>query len=375
MEMNESGTVERMWKKLKEGIKDAEETTLGFEPKQNSRDWFDEECRTARNYARRQYLQRPTRAKEQEYRNHRREADKICRRKKSVAINERLQQIEEDFVNNDLVWAYKEVNTVKRGFVPRTNFIRSEKGKIVSDPVGIKNRWREYFNRLLNPTEEETEVPEGNQSIGRDVDDGAEEIDPPTEAEMHEAIRSLKNNKASGTDDLPAEIFKEGGERIAIVLWYLMKGIWEKEEIPEDWKAIIICPIYKKGDKLHCRNYRGISLLCTAYKTFTYIMRKRLQSYEETAIGEYQWGFRSGRSTTDQLFVVRQNAEKFWEYNIDLHQLFIDFRQAYASINRRKMYEILQEQRIPQQLMRLIRMTITDTNCQSSAKRWQNGCV
>jgi hypothetical protein len=93
-------------------------------------------------------------------------------------------------------------------------------------------------------------------------------------------------------------------------------------------------------------------------------MGKRLQSYAETAIGEYQCGFRPGRSTTDQLIVVRQNAEKFWEYNIDLHQLFIDFRQAYDSINRRKMYEILQEQGIPQKLIRLIHMTMTGTNSQ-----------
>jgi sorting nexin-29 len=92
-------------------------------------------------------------------------------------------------------------------------------------------------------------------------------------------------------------------------------------------------------------------------------MGKRLQSYAETAIGEYQCGFRPGRSTTDQLIVVRQNAEKFWEYNIDLHQLFIDFRQAYDSINRRKMYEI-QEQGIPQKLIGLIRMTMTGTNSQ-----------
>jgi hypothetical protein len=151
---------------------------------------------------------------EQECRNHRREADKICRWKKRVAINERLQQIE-DVVNSDLVWVYKEVNTFKRGFVPRTNFIRREKGKIVSDLMGIKNRWREYFNRLLKPTEQETEVPEGNQRSGRDVDDGTEEIEPPTEAEGHEAIRSLKNNKAPGIGELLAELFK-GGERIAM---------------------------------------------------------------------------------------------------------------------------------------------------------------
>jgi hypothetical protein len=135
MEMNESGTVESMWKNLKEGIKDAVETTLGFAPKRNSRDWFDKECRMAieaRNEARQQYLQCPTRVKEQEYKNRRREADKICKQEKRVAINERLQQIEEDFVNDDLVWAYKEVNTFKRGFVPRTSFINSEKGKIVT---------------------------------------------------------------------------------------------------------------------------------------------------------------------------------------------------------------------------------------------------
>jgi hypothetical protein len=128
-------------KKLKKGIKDAAETTLEFAPKRNSRDWFNEECRTAigaRNEARRQYLQRPTRAKEQEYRDYRREADWICRRKKRVAINERLQQMEEDFVNNDLVWEYKEVSTFKRGLVPRTSFIRSDKGKIVSYSMEIK---------------------------------------------------------------------------------------------------------------------------------------------------------------------------------------------------------------------------------------------
>jgi hypothetical protein len=61
--MNESGTVESMWIKLKEGIKDVVETTLGFALKPNSRDWFDEECRMAieaTNEVCQQYLQCPT---------------------------------------------------------------------------------------------------------------------------------------------------------------------------------------------------------------------------------------------------------------------------------------------------------------------------
>jgi hypothetical protein len=74
------------------------------------------------------------------------------------------------------VWAHKEGSTFKRVFVPRTSFISSEEGKIVSDPMGMKNRWREYFNRLINPTEEDMEVSEGNQGNWRDIDDGTEEI-------------------------------------------------------------------------------------------------------------------------------------------------------------------------------------------------------
>jgi hypothetical protein len=42
--------------------------------------------------------------------------------------------------------------------------------------------------------------------------------------------------------------------------------MWKKEELPEEWKDLIIVPVYKKGDKTDCSNYRGISLLSTTQK-------------------------------------------------------------------------------------------------------------
>lgn len=50
---------------------------------------------------------------------------------------------------------------------------------------------------------------------------------------------------------------------------------------------ICMYPIYKKADKLQCKNYRGIALHCTSYNTFTYIPNQRLRPFTEKIIHEY----------------------------------------------------------------------------------------
>ena len=55
----------------------------------------------------------------------------------------------------------------------------------------------------------------------------------------------------------------------------LINSIWNNEELHEEWKELIIVPIYKKGDKTDCRNYRGILLLSTTYRILTNILLSR----------------------------------------------------------------------------------------------------
>jgi hypothetical protein len=54
-----------------------------------------------------------------------------------------------------------------------------------------------------------------------------------------------------------------------------------KEYVLKEWRKSIIYTIYKKGDKLECMNYRGIDLLCKAYKVFANILRNRLKPITE----------------------------------------------------------------------------------------------
>jgi hypothetical protein len=63
----------------------------------------------------------------------------------------------------------------------------------------------------------------------------------------------------------------------------------------------------------------------------------------------------------DQIFCIRQMLEKKWEYNGTVHQLFIDFRKAYDSIQREVLYNILLEFGIPKKLVRLIKICLNET--------------
>ena len=50
-----------------------------------------------------------------------------------------------------------------------------------------------------------------------------------------------------------------------------------------------------------------------------------------------------------------------WEYNEEVHQLFIDFKKAYDSVRREVLYKILIEFGIPKNLVRLTKMSLTET--------------
>ena len=90
--------------------------------------------------------------------------------------------------------------------------------------------------------------------------------------------------------------------KLASSLYKLRLQTRETQDIPKDWKDGIIVPVFMKGRRKDCGNYRGISLLSTAEKILTRILFNRLNEHiVPHIVPETRCGIRSGRGTVDMI--------------------------------------------------------------------------
>jgi hypothetical protein len=174
---------------------------------------------------------------------------------------------------------YKGISDFKKGYQPRTNAVKDEKGDLVVDSHSILGRWRNHFFQMLN-------VYAVNYDKQTEIHTAESLVPEFNSSQVEMAIEKIKRHKSPGTDQIPAELIKAGGRAIRSEIHKLINSIWNKEELPEQWKESIIVPIYKKSDKTDCSNYLGISLLSTTYKILSSIF---LVKVNPTCRGNY-WG-------------------------------------------------------------------------------------
>jgi hypothetical protein len=110
-------------------------------------------------------------------------------------------------------------------------------------------------------------------------------VPEPSVSEFEVDIGKLKRCKVPDADQIPAEVIEAGGEKLHSEVHNLIKLIWNREELPCQWKESTAIPIHRKGDKTECSTYRGISLPPTSYKILSNIPLSMLIPYEDEIIG------------------------------------------------------------------------------------------
>jgi hypothetical protein len=132
----------------------------------------------------------------------------------------------------------------------------------------------------------------------------------PSSLEVEIALAKLKKYKYPGSDQISAEMIQAGGKTQQSEIHKLVNSIWSNEKLPGQWKETITLPVFIKGAKTVCSNYRGISLLSDLYNILLNILLSRLSPFIAESNGDYQCEFRHNRSTSDQIFFIHQILER-----------------------------------------------------------------
>jgi hypothetical protein len=72
-------------------------------------------------------------------------------------------------------------------------------------------------------------------------------------------------------------------------------------------------------------------------------------------IRKEQAGFRANCSCIDHISTLRIIIEQSMEWKTGVHVTFIDFKKAFDSLNRKKIWRILKEYGIPHKIINLIK--------------------
>ncbi|VDP64214.1 unnamed protein product [Schistosoma curassoni] len=168
------------------------------------------------------------------------------------------------------------------------------------------------------------------------------------------AVRQIKNGKAAGPDNVPAEALKSDIEVTTNMLYLLFNKTWEEEQVPMDWEGHLV-KIPKKGDLSKCENYRGITLLSIPGKVFNRLLLNRMKNAVDAKLRDQQAGFRKYQSCTDQIATLWIILEQSVEWNSSLYINFIDYEKASDSVDRRMLWKLLPHYGVLEKIVNIIR--------------------
>jgi hypothetical protein len=216
--------------------------SLGYHRLKHNKPWFDDECSKLvdqQKQAKLQWLQNPSQINGDNLQSLRHETSRTFRNKKREYLKGKINELVTNNKNKNIRDLYRGINEFKKGYKPRINIIKDENGNLLTRPQSVLNRCKNFFNQVLNV--------HGIHDVRQIDKHTAESLVPePSLVEVEIHIGKLKRYKSLGTDPILAELFKAGGEVLCSEVHKFICPLWNKEELPQQWKASIIYQSVKR---------------------------------------------------------------------------------------------------------------------------------
>ena len=125
----------------------------------------------------------------------------------------------------------------------------------------------------------------------------------------------------------------------------------------------LIVKLPKKGDLSECGNWRGITLTSVPSKVFGRVLIDRFGQGVDSKLRDEQAGFRRGRSTVEQIFVLRNIVEQVVEWQSTLYITFVDFEKPFDSVHQESLWKIMVSYGTPSKIIKMVQILYADSEC------------
>ena len=189
------------------------------------------------------------------------------------------------------------------------------------------------------------------ESLSEDICNG-----PITIEEIIAHLGRLKNNKAAGADGIPGEFLKYVTDELCEPLFVLYNSMFDRGDWPSKWAEGIINPVHKKSSVNDPDNYRKITVMPALGKVFESILNSRL-AFRNLALSiddPYQFGFKGGSRTTDNMFILQSIIYRQKFKRKPLYLCFVDFTKAFDYVDRYALYYKLIKRGVYGKLLNII---------------------
>uniref|UniRef100_A0AAV2MQG6 ribonuclease H n=1 Tax=Knipowitschia caucasica TaxID=637954 RepID=A0AAV2MQG6_KNICA len=219
---------------------------------------------------------------------------------------------------------WQTVRRLRRGKQFFANTVYGAGGGLLTSTGDIVGRWKEYFEVLLNPPATSSVQEAEAEDVGADTSISL--------AEVTKVVGSLHGGKAPGVDEIRPDYLKSLDVVGLSWLTRLCSIAWRSGAVPMEWQTGVVVPLYKKGDRRLCSNYRGITLLSLP--------------------GGAVWFSSRSRNTGPALHRILEGS---WEFAQPVHMCFVDLEKAFDRVPRGVLWGVLREYGVRGPLLRAVR--------------------
>ena len=152
---------------------------------------------------------------------------------------------------------------------------------------------------------------------------------------VKKVITNLDSSKASGPDCIPVVVLKNCEPELSYILAKLFNNCLKESYFPDCWKVHLVVPVFKNvGERSTAKNYRPVSLLSVVIKVFEKLVNNRIVDHLEKRglFSDFQYGFRSSRSTADLLTVVSDRIARAFNRYGATRVVALDISKAFDRV-------------------------------------------